>query len=282
MFLIINTDKRRSSNVIVATHQIWTGSISFGLVTVPVKLYSATEDKEISFNQLCPNGHRIKYKRWCTVEEKEIPYSEIKKGYKLDKNNYVVLEKSDLDKLKLKTTKSIDIKEFVDSTELDPILIERSYYVAPDTKRGNDKAYSLLVKTMSDTKKIAIGKIILRDKEDIVALRPYQRAMVMHILKYLDEIKPPDEIPDIREASKQKTKFESEEISLAKTLVDKFTSKALDLSDYSDTYAKEIKRLIDAKSKGKTIVVKPEPKQKIAPDLLEALKASMQVKKTKS
>ncbi len=251
-------------------HQIWSGSISFGLVTIPIKLYPATEDKQFSFNQLCPNGHRIKYKRWCPVEEKEVNYSEIKKGYEIEKDNYVVLEKSDLEKVKLKTTKSIDIKEFVDFKELDPIPIEKSYYVAPDTKHGNSKAYSLLVKVLSDTKKIAIGKIVLRDKENIVALRPYQRGMVMHVLKYLDEIRPTDEIPEITELTKEKAKLEAEEISLAKMLVDKFSSKDLDLSEYSDTYAKELERLIDAKSKGKPLVAKAEPKQKTAPDLLEA------------
>lgn len=262
-------------------HQIWSGSISFGLVTIPVKLIPATDDKQFSFNQLCPKAHRIKYKRWCPVEEKEIPYSEIKKGYEIEKDNYVIIEKTDLDKIKLKTTKSVDIKEFVDSKELDPIIIEKSYYVAPDTKRSNDKAYSLLVRILSDTKKIAIGKIVLRDKENIVSLRPYQRGMVMHILRYLDEIRPTDDIPEITEAAKQRAKLEPEEISLAKMLVDKFTSKQLDLSNYSDTYAQELEKLIEAKSKGKPIVTKPEPKQKVTPDLLEALKASMQVKKSK-
>ena len=118
----------------MAIHQSWTGSISFGLVTIPVKLYSTSENKEFSFNQLCPNGHKIIYKRWCPVEEKEIPYSQIKKGYKAGKEGYIVFEKNDLDKIKLKTTKSIDIREFVDATELDPILIEDSYYVAPASK----------------------------------------------------------------------------------------------------------------------------------------------------
>ena len=133
----------------------------------------------------------------------------------------------------------------------------------------------------SDTKKIAIGKIVLRDKENIVSLRPYQRGTVMHILRYLDEIRPTDDIPEITEAAKQRAKLGPEEISLAKMLVDKFSSKRLDLSEYSDTYAQELKKLIEAKSKGKPIVSKPEPKQKVKPDLLEALKASMQVKRTK-
>ena len=259
----------------MGARQVWTGSISFGLVTIPIKLYNATEEKEFSFNQLCPKGHRIKYKRWCPVEEREISYSEIRKGYETEKDNYIVLEKGDLDKIKLKTTKSIDIKEFVDYTELDPIFIGKSYFVAPDSKIGNDKAYSLLVKILQDTKKIAIGKIVLKDREHIVVLRSYQRSMVMHILKYLDEIKPADEIPEIREASKQKNKLNPEEISLANLLVEKYSRKYLDLSQYSDTYTKELQRLIDAKSKGKPLLVKSESKKKSPPDLLKALKASI-------
>jgi len=160
-------------------------------------------------------------------------------------------------------------------------LVEKSYYVAPDTKHGNDKAYSLLVKVMSDTNKIAIGKTILRDKENIVALRPYQRGIVMHVLRYLDEVRPTDEIPEITDAAKQRSKLESEEVSLAKMLVEKFSSKELDLSEYHDTYAEELEKLIDAKRKGKPIVAKPETKHKAPPDLLEALKASMRTKKSR-
>src|SRR5207248_6393767 len=113
--------------------------------------------------QLCANGHRIRYKKWCPIEEKEVSYSEIKKGYEISKDNYVVLDKPDLDKIKLKTTNTIDIREFVQEKELDPILIEKSYYVAPDPKTNNNKAYSLLIKVLTDTKKIAVGKIVFRD-----------------------------------------------------------------------------------------------------------------------
>lgn len=267
----------------MAIHQSWTGSISFGLVTIPVKLYSTSEKKEFSFNQLCPNGHKIIYTRWCPVEEKEIPYGQIKKGYKAGKEGYAVFEKNDLDKIKLKTTKSIDIREFVDATELDPILIEDSYYVAPTLKKGGgNKAYQLLSKVLSESQLIAVGKIILRYKENIVALRPYQRGLVMHILKYLEEIKPPDEIPELREITKHKIQLEPEEISLAKTLVEKMSNKALDLTEYSDSYSKELRRVIEAKIKGKPIVTKHEPKPKNTPtNLLEALKASMLAKKSK-
>ena len=132
----------------------------------------------------------LTWAKWCPIEDREVPYSEIKKGYEVEKDNYVIIEKEDLDKIKIKTTKSIDIKEFVDNKELDPIFVDKSYYVAPDPKSANDKAYSLLVKILKDSKRIAIGKVVLKDRENLVALRPYQRGIVMHILKYLDEIRP--------------------------------------------------------------------------------------------
>ena len=129
-------------------------------------------------------------------EEREVAYSEIKKGYEIAKDQYVVFEKKDLETIKLKTTNTIDIKEFVDEKELDPIMIEKSYFIAPDNKNKNDK--SLLVKVLTETKKIALGKVVLKDKEHVVALRPYQRVIVMHLLHYIDDIRPVDEISELR------------------------------------------------------------------------------------
>ena len=121
----------------MGSKSIWKGSISFGLVNIPIKLYSTTDYNDgYSFNQLDQEGHKIQYKKWCPVEQREIPYSEIKKGYEISKDKYVLIEKEDLEKIKVKTTKTIDIKEFIDTKEFDPILIEKSYYVAPDN--GND------------------------------------------------------------------------------------------------------------------------------------------------
>jgi len=257
----------------------WKGSISFGLVNIPVGVYLATEGKEFSFNQLCANGHRIRYKKWCPVEEQEVPYSEIKKGYEVTKDQYIVLEKGDLDKIKLKTTNTIDIKEFVDEKELDPIMIEKSYYVAPDNKNKNDKAYSLLVKVLSETKKIAVGKVVFKDKEHIVALRPYQRAIVMHLLHYIDEIRPVDEISELKEL--QRANVDNKELSLGKLLVENLSSEHFDLSQYSDAYAKELEKLIDSKVKGKTIVAEPQKVKEETKDLVAALKASLQKTKTK-
>jgi DNA end-binding protein Ku len=161
---------------------MWKGNISFGLVNIPVKLYTATDtSKDISFNQLDSKGHRIQYKKWCPVEEREVPYSEIRKGYEIAKDQYVVIEKKDLEKIAVESTRTINIKEFIDEQELDPLFVEKSYYIAPDPidrkrKKGKessssstttiqDKAYSLLVKVLHDTKKVAIGKLILKEGE---------------------------------------------------------------------------------------------------------------------
>ena len=183
--------------ILYGSRSSWQGSISFGLVTIPVKLYTATNKKEYVFNQLCKNGHRIRYKKWCPVEDREVDYSEIKKGYEKIKDNYIVFEKDELQKIKLKTTKSVDIKEFIDFRELNPIFIQDSYYVATDPKAGNAKPYALLVKILNDNNMVAIGKVILKDKESLVALRPYQRGLVMHILNYLDELRPVEDIPEM-------------------------------------------------------------------------------------
>jgi DNA end-binding protein Ku len=271
----------------MAARTIWKGSISFGLVNIPVQVFVATQKDEFSsFNQLDEKGHKIKYKKWCPIEEREIPWSEIKKGYEITKNNYVVLEKEDLENIKLKTTHTIEINEFIDSEEFDPLFIEKTYYIGPDTgmtkKKKNtspatSKAYSLFVKILNETNKVAIGKVVLRDKEHLVALRSYQRGLIMHQLKYLDEIKPMDEVEPT--SSVQQPKVEDKELSLGKTLVANLTSEQFDIGKYSDTYSEEVKKLIEAKSKGQKVTIgKEEDKAEDTTDLLEALKASIDLK----
>jgi len=271
----------------MAARTIWKGSISFGLVNIPIQVFVATQKDEFSsFNQLDGKGHKIKYKKWCPIEEREVPWSEIKKGYEITKNNYVVLEKEDLENIKLKTTHTIEISEFIDSEDLDPLFIEKNYYIGPDagitkkkknTSPSNNKAYSLFIKILNETNKVAIGKVVLRDKEHLVALRSYQRGLIMHQLKYLDEIKPMDEVEGI--SSSQQPKVEDKELSLGKTLVDNLTSEQFDIGKYSDTYSKELEKLIEAKSKGQKVTVREEEeKAEDTANLLEALKASINVK----
>jgi DNA end-binding protein Ku len=267
---------------------IWKGSISFGLVNIPVQVFAATQKEEFSsFNQLDEKGHKIKYKKWCPIEEREVPWAEIKKGYEITKNNYVILEKEDLENIKLKTTHTIEINEFIDSKDFDPLFIEKNYYIGPDSgapkKKKNtspsiSKAYSLFIKILNETNKVAIGKVVLRDKEHLVALRSYQRGLVMHQLKYLDEIKPMDEIEGI--SSGEQPKVEDKELSLGKTLVDNLTSEQFDIGKYSDTYSKELEKLIEAKSKGHKLTISEEEGETTedTTNLLEALKASISTK----
>jgi DNA end-binding protein Ku len=264
----------------MAAHAIWKGSISFGLVNIPIQVFSATQREDYtSFNQLCDKGHKIRYKKWCPVEEREVQWSEIKKGHEITKNNYIVIEKEDLDKIKLKTNNTIEVKEFIEADEFDPIFIEKNYYVGPDPGKKKveaaTRAYSLLVKILHETGKIAIGKVVIREREQLVALRAYQRGLVMHQLKYLDEIRPMDEIGNLDSLQK----VDSKELSLGKTLVENLTTEKFDPGQYSDTYAKELERLIEAKSKGQEIVPKQEEKEpEETTDIIEALKASLKVK----
>jgi DNA end-binding protein Ku len=275
----------------MSAHSIWKGSISFGLVNIPVKIYSTSDNsKEFSFNQLDNKNHKIQYKKWCPIEDREVPYSELKKGYQISKDNYVVVEKQDLDKIKMKTTQSIDVKEFVDSKDLDPLLIEKSYYVGPEKNKKNgtiDKAYTLFSRVINETNKIAIGKVVLKDREHLVALRAYQRGIVMHQLRYIDEVKPVDEVEGMdgsSSSSSQQPSIDSKELSLGKTLVENLTNKEFDISQYSDEYTKQLEKIIDAKATGKENVSNTLSKNQdedVSKNLLEALKASLQQKTTK-
>jgi DNA end-binding protein Ku len=270
----------------MTSRSIWKGSISFGLVNIPVKLYATTDSsKDFSFNQLDNKGHRIQHKKWCSVEDKEIPGSEIKKGYQISKDNYVVVEKEDLEKIKIKTTQSIDIKEFINSKDFDPILIEKSYYAAPEKNKKNgiiDKAYILFAKVISETNKVAIGKVVLKDREHLVALRAYQRGIVMHQLRYIDEIKPVDEVEEMSGAAavSSQPSIDNKELSLGKTLVENLTSKEFDISEYSDEYTKQLEQIINAKASGKKTFhnSSTEIEEDVSKNLLEALKASIQQK----
>jgi DNA end-binding protein Ku len=259
---------------------IWKGSISFGLVNIPIQVFSAVQKEDYSsFNQLCEKGHKIRYKKWCPVEEREVSWSEIKKGYEITKDNYVVIEKEELDNIRLKSTNTIEIKEFIEADDFDPIFVEKNYYIGPDPGKKKVesaiKAYSLFVKILNETGKIAIGKVVIREKEHLVGLRAYQRGLVMHELRYLEEIRHMDEIDGIDAPQK----VDAKELSLGKTLVDNLTVEKFDPGQYSDTYAKELEKLIEAKSKGQQITIKEEEKESEAtPDILEALKASLQVK----
>ncbi len=249
---------------------IWSGSISFSLINIPVKIYVATESHGIKFKNLCKEGHPIEHKRWCPVCNREVAWDEIKKGYKITKDKYVVLEKEDLEKIKLKTTKAIEIKQFVDATQIDPIYYEKSYYVVP--QETGAKAYSLFVDALRLTNKVAIGKVVMRNKEYLVALRPYKKGLLMHILHYLSEVKPIEELPEL----KNLVVVSEEELKLAQMLIQKLSGE-FDISKFKDHYTEKLKELIKAKLEGREIAVKEEEKEELAKSLVEALKSSLEM-----
>jgi DNA end-binding protein Ku len=258
------------------TRAIWTGSISFGLVNIPIRVYSATESRVISFNNLHKEcGTPLVYKRWCPKCEKEVAYEDIEKGYKITKEKYVVIKKEDLEKLRLKTTKAIEIQEFVDASQIDPIFLEKSYYIVPE--ETGIKAYSLFVEALRIANKVAIGKVVMRNKEYLVALRAFKKGLVMHILHYIGEVKNIEELSEL----KNLVTVKEEELKLAQALISKLTEQEFDVSKFKDTYTEELMKLIKAKAEGKAVEVKEEkvPETK---ELVEALKASIEsVKKKK-
>lgn len=255
---------------------IWKGTISLSLISIPVKLYSATEPKEIEFHMVCGEcGTPLKYKRWCPHCEKEVEWNKIKRGFKISKEKWVILEKEELEKIKLPTTKSIDIQSFVDVAQIDPIHYQKSYYVVPE--EAGVKPYSLFVEALRLANKAAIGKVVLKNKEYLVALRAFRKGLVMHVLYYLREIRDIEKLPELEGL----VVVRKEELELAKALISKLTEKEFDLSKFKDRYSESLKKLIKAKIEGKEFAVKAEARVEEAKSLMEALKASVEIAKKK-
>jgi DNA end-binding protein Ku len=252
---------------------IWSGSISFGLLNVPVKLYSAVSKKSISFRELRESdGSRIRHKRVAEADDKEVDYSEIVKGYEISPDQYVVITRDELEEIDPKKTRAIEIKDFVDLDDIDPIYFNQPYYLGPD--KGAERAYALLVKAMADARKVAIARFVLRNKEHLAALRPMDGALTMATMRFADEVVDPDEILDgLGEADE---KPEKRELDMAKALIDSLTSE-FDASSYKDEYREELLALIERKAKGEKIVATeseaPQPTK--APDLMAALEESL-------
>jgi len=196
---------------------IWTGAISFGLVTVPVKLYSAVNRKTVRFHQLSgKTGVRVAQKRIDPQSGEEVPYEDIVKGYELTPERYVVIEPSELDTLQPKKTKTIEIEDFVELTQIDPIYYDHPYYLAPGA--GGAKPYRLLLEAMEETGKVAIARVVIRSKEQLVAVRPMGDALGMATMLFADEILAPDRLDEIPDPSEVKTT--KRELEIAKQLVE--------------------------------------------------------------
>jgi DNA end-binding protein Ku len=249
---------------------IWSGAISFGLVNVPVKLYSAVSRKTVRFHQLHDADHvRIQQKRVCPADGEEVAYDNIVKGYEISPDQYVVIEPEELEALDPKKTRSIDIQEFVDLSEIDPIYFDHPYYLAPGT--GASKAYRLLLAAMRETNKVAIARVVIRQKENLVAIRATGDVLTMATMVFHDEVIDPgtiDEVPDDdAEASKR-------EIEMAEQLIESLTGD-FEPEKYHDEYRERVLELIEAKAAGEEISIQPPEEPAKVPDLMAALEASL-------
>jgi DNA end-binding protein Ku len=251
---------------------IWTGAISFGLVTVPVKLYSAVNRKTVRFHQLNEKtGSRINQKRVDASTGEEVNYEDLVKGYEISSDRYVVIQPSELESVEPKKTKTIDIEDFVDLDEIDPIFYDHPYYLAPGP--GGAKPYRLLVEAMRETNKVAIATVVIRSKESLVAVRPKDDVLVMSTMLFADEVVDPDRLDDIPSAEEVETS--DRELDIAKQLVDSLASD-FEPDKYRDTYREAVLEMIEKKAAGEEIAVQPETEDAApVPDLMSALKASL-------
>jgi DNA end-binding protein Ku len=253
---------------------IWTGAISFGLVTVPVKLYSAVNRKTVRFHQLSgKTGVRIAQKRVDPQSGAEVPYEDIVKGFELAPDRYVVVEPSELDTLQPKKTKTIEIEDFVELTQIDPIHYDHPYYLVPGA--GGAKPYRLLLEAMAETEKVAIARVVIRSKEQLVAVRAMGDVLEMATMLFADEILPPDRLEELPDPKEVKTT--KREVEIAKQLIGSLAGD-FEPEKYRDTYRDEVLALIERKAEGKEIAVQPEAEEVPgpAPDLMSALKASLE------
>ncbi|MGH2965889.1 MAG: Ku protein [Solirubrobacterales bacterium] len=252
---------------------IWTGSISFGLLNVPVRLYSAVSRKSVSFKELrASDSSRVRHKRVAEADGEEVPYEEIVKGYELAPEQYVVLTREELEELDPQKTKAIEIQDFVDLDEIDPIYFDHPYYLGPD--KGAEKAYALLIKAMTDSSKVAIARFVLRNRENLAALRPMGKVLTMATMRFADEVVSPDELDDI--IPENGRKLDKREVEMARQLIESLSGE-FEPDKYRDEYREELLALIERKARGEEVVqaVSEEPKPTKAPDLMAALEESL-------
>jgi DNA end-binding protein Ku len=249
---------------------IWQGAITFGLVNIPIKLYAATQEHVLGFTLLHSYCHTpVKYHRWCPHCKKEITWQQTVKGLEIKDGTYVVLTKEMLEKLRPQKTETIQIVEFVKTDQVDPLYLNHHYYVAPGKK--NNMAYTLFMKALSKVDKVAIGRFVMRDKEYTCALRPSGDHLLLTTLHYSYEIKKIEELEN-----STNIKITPQELKLAEELIQKLTVKKFDMSKFKDTFAQEIKKLLQSKKGKKTrISKKKKERAEKAPSLMQSLRASL-------
>jgi DNA end-binding protein Ku len=254
---------------------IWSGAISFGLVNVPIKLFSATSPKSVRFHQLSKEtGARIKQKRVDSSTGDEVAFENIVKGYELSPDHYVLIEPDELDALDPKSTRTIDIEDFVDLSEIDPIYFDNSYYLAPSA--GGAKAYRLLLEAMQESGKVGIGRFVLRSKQQLCALRPggpNSDVLTLSTMLFGDEVVSPDKLDELDGIDEGKAT--ERELAMAQQLIATLSSD-FDPTKYKDEYRERVLDLIERKASGEVIAVQPQAEEpEEAPDLMAALEASL-------
>jgi len=246
---------------------VWKGHLTFGLVSFPVRLFSAARGETISFNMLHKTDHsRIKQMIYCQAEDKPVPRSELVKGYEYEKDRYVEIDDEDIKKVAPKTAKVMEILEFVKADEVDPIYLESSYYMAPD--EGGEKPYALLFQALRESKYYGIAKIAMHNREHIVILRPGNKGVLLHTMYYADEIR------QVEEFRTDTSQVKEKELALAKMLIESLIGD-FEPGKYVDNYRLNLQKMIEAKLEGNKVVETPTPH--IAPviDIMEALKKSL-------
>jgi len=252
---------------------IWSGSITFGLVSIPIKGFGAVDEHKIGLRLLCPRCKSpIQYKRVCSKEKKEVPWNSILRGYEVEKGKYVALTNKDLERIEIESGKTIEIMRFIDLDKLDSIYFDRSYYLVPSEE--SKKPYFLLMEALQANNKVAVGRVVMHEREHIVALRPYENSILMETLHYADEIRDPRDFPELRAP----VEVSKDELELAGQLI-RIMKKPFNLKEYRDRYHESLKQLVEAKMKGKEELVEPKlPEVEATKDLMEALKASIKVR----
>ncbi|MFC5625067.1 Ku protein [Algoriphagus winogradskyi] len=253
---------------------IWNGTLGFGLVNIPIKMYSASEDRRIDLDMLDSKDHeRIRYQRVNEKSGKEVEWKDIVKGYKMD-DKYIILEDEDFEQANAKKSKVVEIEAFVNEVDVADMLFKKPYFLEPQKEGG--KAYNLLREALKKTKKLGLATFVMRQKENLCLIGIYKDALVLHVIRFSDEIRSPT---DLKISSSKVTK---KEMDMAQSLIEQYSEK-FDLSKYKDQYNEQLMKVIKAKSKGKKAVVKKfVPENTPSKDLMAQLKASLEKRKKAS
>ncbi|TMC29823.1 MAG: Ku protein [Chloroflexi bacterium] len=253
---------------------IWSGTISFGMVSIPVNLYTATQSHDVRFHLLHKrDGVRLKNVRWCPKDEKAVPWDEVVRGFEYAKGRYVPLSDEDLDHLPVKTIHTVDISDFVKLEEVDPIYFDKAYYLAPE--EAGVKAFALLRQALQQTGRAAVAKVAIRDKENLCLVRPYQDVLSMETMLYANEIRSTEGI------AADGAKVSPKELQMAVSLIENL-SDSFDAERYEDDYQAALKQVIDAKVDGAPLPEAPAERGEKVVDLMDALRASVEATKKRS